>query len=225
VAICLLILYIGAAAFGAVSGPSVPFLMEVFPLLNVAQQWPDVWGLGLGGPPQSVDLTSEITAGAPGQGRWWASRGTSLYSIAANRQSPWDYIPYGGLVYNSLCQQGRAGAAPLIDFYFWPLDNKGEARPVLPADLPVQPEWFGPLCSARPGSIMTYDWTTNSSIEPTLGVAAMTADVFMLVDQPGEVALTRAGLVRSGFHAVGSEVATWRVMTTRGLAPTPMAGN
>jgi hypothetical protein len=72
---------------------------------------------------------------------------------------------------------------------------------------------------------MTYDWATNSSVEPTLGMEAMTADVWMLVDQLGEVLLSRAGLVRSGFHSVGGEVTTWRAMTTRGLEPTPFLGN
>lgn len=150
-----------AHGYSALSWTSAPYIMRVLSVSWLINRFPSIWGIGT--PHITADLTKEIVLYGRAERRGWHSEeGCALIKDIITTNAFFVNVPYALAVLTTLLQHERPiDDLPELECTAY---NRSRRGPVHDGVRPYpQIEWDEQSQMIWPGSMLTFDWYTQSA--------------------------------------------------------------
>lgn len=150
------------AAYEALSGGMIPYIVLPLSAVRVIKQFPDNWGVAA--PGIKADLASDINLynTAPQRG-WFADQGCMMYKNAFSTKTPFRHVSYGTSVLNTLLQHYELHDLPqgLSVRRFVQAGKAYNQMDIVEEEWAL---WDDVSRCIYIGSVVTFDWTNKQTL-------------------------------------------------------------
>lgn len=182
----------------------VPYMTDPLSLSWAWKALAPHWGLT--GPSPTVDFTEDAVIGGPNDYEYISfHKGEPKYIEQASSNTPYLYIRYGALAIGIM---RHLAAWPVDD---WPIvirrvkrtmRGSGDLEP--PINNFFQPAYYPELAMIKPGTLITWDWDTQSILVPGITKHTLGNALFHQIIRMGKQTIEGAGITRSVTAAQGA---------------------
>lgn len=188
-------------------GLAIPYQVDIASLAWAYTGWLDIWGYTE--PAGGFDMRNEVIISGPLANRRIHFRlGDDTYDRRSQSALRYLYVPYGAFAMNILRQHFRI-VAPTRVQYMELINNTGtlviEGQNI--DEDARQPVYLNAAFSIHPGSVTSYDWTTDRVNCPVITQANLPDGIFgALARQPDVTCSPYSGLYRDRYvHTLNAE--------------------
>lgn len=171
----------------------IPYIVDVISFMWAWTNWPDVWGITA--PAGHFDISDELQfSGAAHEQGVEMRYGDKAYEQRALSVRPYEYVPYGGFVYNVIHQHYRLAEPVPIRFGRILKLGSGIREQVDEEVTPMVQNYMPTIFSLIPGRLLTYNWDRRAVLAPRLMAEDMPDGLWTALSGGGKVMSPNTGI-------------------------------